>query len=523
LLLLIAMLPIACRKVEPRNLQKLAPAETLVYLESEDLERTLIAITQSNKFQQLSESADDFSQVRSMQLAIAITGFEAKEEEASDDLSVLSFSPRFVAIFDTHSPDFVNKMLLENKISDFVGSIVENDAQFTVTDENGTKIYSWVAKSGRGIFATSSESVIFFGNDKATMLKSLELKAGNGDSLEMDKTVTEIRDQAYAQKALASGYITQSGVQQIAGLLGLKAAIETSDDANIRTFVSRNLPNIIQKSVRGVSWIANAHGDGIEDAIHISLEPETAKVFSETMTAADQSDEAIRKFIPLDAESFSIYAMKNPQLSFRGLVLLVAQNSDPVSGKIIAEFSRAAFSSYGIADSEEFLSLIEPDAATIRLDSEGDRSAIIATAKTPENFEKLLSKSGFKPIKSTAENFRYWKNNDGFVAALNEKQIVIGEDETVNKCIAAYLDETRRSVIANVSRESENASLFSFTRSAENGAGIIELLGEPLENAQAAESWERSFTFFDKDGFTRKTNSDFGLIGQITGIVGREK
>ena len=79
------------------NLRTLIPADSLIYLESNDLGAVMNTITERPAFREAAKSIPDFSVLNGVKLAVAVTGFETKEQPVTDENSVLNFQPRFVA------------------------------------------------------------------------------------------------------------------------------------------------------------------------------------------------------------------------------------------------------------------------------------------------------------------------------------------------------------------------------------------------------------------------------------------
>jgi hypothetical protein len=504
-------------------MQKLAPAETLVYLETEDLSKTLSAITQNKTFIQLTQSNADFSTLRHTQLAIAITGFEANETNLTDEAAVLSFRPHFVGIADTHSLETTNYSLIENGVAGFITKIFGEEAKQTVAEENGSRIYSWVSNDSRKFFAAAKDSVIYVGNDRDVLIKCLEIKNGAGESLIGNENLSRLRARAQGTNAIALGYISPEGLEQIAGFLGVKVAVDASDDSDIRTFISRVLPSIVKKTIRETSWIATSREGTIEDEIEFALEQNSAAVFDETLAPESGSELNFPDFVPKEVESLTVYRLKNSQLAFRSVVLSTAQNLDAVGGAIIAKFSRAALEPYGIPDAETFLSATESEATIIRLDEEGDNAAIVAKLKDTTDTAKLLASMGFKSDTSTEGDFSSWKKADEFSALILEKRIVIGNKDAVAKCLAAFQNEELRSKDFRGRKNSEEAAIISYAKDSETAAALAELIGEPKDPPQSAASWTVSETSFDRGGINRRTSSDFGVVGEILSLLTEEK
>ena len=72
---------------KPGDLRTLIPANSLVYLESNDLGAVMKTITERPAFREAAKTVPDFSALNGVKLAVAVTGFETKEQPVTDENS----------------------------------------------------------------------------------------------------------------------------------------------------------------------------------------------------------------------------------------------------------------------------------------------------------------------------------------------------------------------------------------------------------------------------------------------------
>jgi hypothetical protein len=339
---------ISCQS-KPTDLRTLAPAETLVYLESKDLSKTLGALAENKTFQEAAKNKPDLSALENVQFAVAVTGFEASEKQVTAENSVLNFKPHFVAIADTHAWNWQAISLAENQINNFVKTTYGDETSLEKNDRDGGRWFAWTAKDESKVFAFVRDSQIFFGNDVSVIEKCLAVKRGESDSLLKNESLSR----AYAANAennLAFGYVSPEGVAQISNLAGVSVASEATEEADGQSFIARVLPQILRNTTRELVWTAQKTEKGIEDKYSISLKTETASVFKETLVPAAQTQSKIIAYIPPDAFSATRYNLQNPQIAWRSLLLVAGKNSDAMSAKILIAFSGTLLEPYGISD-----------------------------------------------------------------------------------------------------------------------------------------------------------------------------
>ncbi len=497
----------------PSDLRSSAPSDTLVYLETNDLEKMLGALTTSKAFQEAAKKTPDFSALKGMQVAVAVTGFEASENQVTTENSVLNFKPRFVAIADTHTWNRYTLQFTENNLGEFVNETYGGEVVLDSTDKNGGKSFVWTAKDGRKVFAFVQDSKIFFSNDETALEKSLAVFRGEADSLIKNESLAKMRDTA--KDSLAFGYVSTDGIAQISNLAGVSTAMDATDDDEGRSFIAKVLPQVLRNSAKEIFWTATKTEQGIEDKYSISLMPETSAVVKETLIPATQNQSNFAEFTPSDIFGATRYNLQNPQIAWRSLLLVAGKNTDAVSAKILIQFSGSLLEPYGVADAETFLSAVDSEIWTANFDAEGDKSAAIVSVKDGEKLKKSIAEIDFKKPSEKLANAEVWKSADSTnAAAFTENKLILGEAESVLKCLQAKQNGQNFTKNAAWKKFGEsNAVAVTFGK--DSTEKVIDVLGESKnENLQMLTNFTTE-TRFNANGIERKTVSPFGLIGKI--------
>ena len=252
-------------------MRTLVPAETLMYLETNDLVAALQPVVDSKPFKEVAKTAPDLSALKGVQLAVAVTGFETTEEKLTEEHSVGHVQPRFVAIADTHGWNFQAVRFAENTLGSFVEDIYDSEPTLEKSDKHGGKYFTWIANDGRKAYALVIDSLIYFGNDESAIEKSLAVRRGEADSIASTGKV-----QAAAPDTLASGYVSTDGIAQIASIIGLKLAADVGEDADLRSAVVAVIPERIRDAVTEMRWTMKKTDEGIEDRYFVGM-PDTAQ------------------------------------------------------------------------------------------------------------------------------------------------------------------------------------------------------------------------------------------------------
>ena len=491
---------------KPTDPRSVIPADALVYLETADLGKAIGSVTESEAFARVSSKKPDLSAVSGMKMSVAVTGFETSEEPVTNENSVLNFQPRFVAVVETNAWSWQASSFVENKLGEFINEAYGGGVELTVTPKDDGKFYVWTAQDGRKAYALLQGSLIFFGNDESAIEKCQAVRRGEADSIAKNPKIA-------GGERLAFGYISPDGIAQAANIEGISLAMQASEDSEVKSFIARVLPEILRNSVNEITWTASP--DGTDD-FEITLNPEVARVLNETASATQGRDTAFGEFVPENYGSVTLYNLADPRLAWRSLLLTAQSRTDSVSGNLIAAFSNSLFEPYAIEDGEEFLSSVDGQMATVRLDAEGDDAVVIARVKDPAATRKAIAKEIVfaKPAEKIGDT-DVWRSEDGdYAAAFVGNVAVLGDAQIVQKCL-----EARRSGL-NAARSGRlrifdvaYSSAVSIAKDEQTPGQLAAVLGEKKETA--ASQTIITATTVKPNGINRGVRSDFGTIGAI--------
>jgi hypothetical protein len=264
---------------KPTDMRSLAPADSLVYLETNDVAAALRPIVDSKPFNDVAKYKPDLSALKGVQLAVAVTGFETSEEKLTEENSIGRIQPHFVAIADTHAWNYQAVAFAEHKLGAFVADIYDSEPTLEKGEKNGGKYFTWTAPDGRKAYALVVDRLIYFGNDESSIDKALAVRRGEADS------ITKTGKLAPAERTtLARGYVSTDGVGQIASLISVKFANESNRDSELQTAIVDVLPQLIRSTVKEMNWTATRASNGIEDKFVIE-KPSSHTVDSDELMA----------------------------------------------------------------------------------------------------------------------------------------------------------------------------------------------------------------------------------------------
>lgn len=505
---------------KPVNLRALAPAETLIYLETNDLGKTLAAVTENKNFQQLAKNKPDLSALKGVQLAVAVTGFETTEKSESDESAVLDLKPRFAAILETHAWNYQALSFTENKLGEFINQVYGGGVALDTVDKDGGRWYTWAAPDGRKAFAFVQGSQVFFGNDEPALGKCLAVKRGEADSFAGSAKLPEP-----AAGTLASGYISPDGVAQAANLAAIGMAKRSGDDEEVQKFVAGLLPQLLRSTAREITWTASKTEQGIEDRIAIAANPEVSSVWKETLVVSDSASGNLAGLLPADVFSITRYDLKDPQIAWRSVLLTAAQQAGEANGKVLIAFSGNLFEPYGVEDGEMFLSAVGAEIVTAKFDAEGEKPVVVVTVKDMEKVKRSAIKEiNFSKPAEKHDNADVWRSDDGDIAAaFFENRLVMGDAESVMKCLQTRAGGQNFGGGPFYKQFSETRAVaVTFGRDTESAAKIVDVIAGRKSEDENLPVYFLTETRFNEKAIERKTVSDFGLIGTIIEIFDGE-
>lgn len=563
-LLLIAAFALACflwlwwNHSPKADMTAAAPADSLLYIEVNNLPDVLSALTETDAWTKLAAPAgldSNFKNVGWLSRLAAWTGIGPADAVvfaraqvavtiAGFDLNTNNLKPRAAVILETHTGEGRTRAAVEKRIGEFARRAFsqtsvekkEVDGAQWIVWHDATESVKGDEASARRIIAAVMDSRAVIGNDEQIVRACLAVQRGERPSLAGNARLEAMRQRVGGYSALAFGYVSQAGAAKLLELAAAVYANQITINPRAQSFAASVLPGFAGKILGDVGWSARLANNQIEDRYFLTLQNGIAANLAEPLAANARPASDVYDFLPADAYSVTRYDYREPLQAWRGLNNLVSSQLDPVSGTLVQTFLNAALQPYGIEDANQFLRAVGSEAATARLDNTGESTVLIVEAKNEKALKTIVAgRLGASPRVERIGDAELLISKDAArgAASFIDGRLLMGQSEMLRRCLAARKEKrslvsinsfaltTRTPLVANstgaltLTNDKEPARDFirflaSHGSSREGRAKVNE-----LQSALAQLQFAATETRLADDGFVRITHSSFGQFGAL--------
>lgn len=530
-----------------------APADTLLFLEADGLAEVLHGLTSTTVWRETSAASGveaelgvkgwlmEFVRLTGIgptdavilsrsQAAFALLGFEAEEEDGN----TLKFTPRGALILETHTGAWRIKPEIEKSLGGFARRLY-GSPEVERKEIDGVPYVIWSEKENpkRRLIAAVAESVIIIGNDENAVKACLDVHNGSKPGLAGNEQLREMRRRLGAENSLAFGFMPKGSGAKIVEALAPAFVGGVSEDAKVQSLLATMLPSAVERMVESVGWSARAVEGRIEDRYFLSIPPEVAGMLQAPFTTFPPRDRALAGMLPPDAQQFSLYAFRSPEVAWRGLNAALSTQSDVTQAAIITLALDALLKPYGIERPRDFLRASGSEIATVRLHPSSERKVLIVETLDRESLERQVRKrfgSGAHTQRVGDDELLVSADDEG--ASFTGGYLIMGEADDVRACLRARRSGNTLSGLdayGNLTKpifdEKQFARTFAVDR--ESTLSFIRLLldvsgsknsrsdGDATERMLNQHAYSYTETRLAGDGFEKSTRSPFGLFAEI--------
>ena len=554
-LLLLAVTWLWWNRPQAVNLAGYAPADTLVYLEANDLAEILSGLTSTDAWRELAAPAGvrrDFGSLSRLSRLAARTGVGSAEtvvlaraqvavvvlgfETVRDSELAPTVKPRLVIIAETHTSEGRTRAAVEKLVGGFARSAF-GKTEFEQSSRDGMTVLVWSQAGGsRKIHAAVADGFVAAGTDEAAVRSCLAVRRGEQGSLADDPQLALMRARVGAQDALAFGFVPAGAVPKLSEIATLFFAGRLSREASEQSAIATILPQLTGKLISGAAWSSRIADATVEDRYFVSLPDDVSTRLAAALEAPPAQSHDASSLLPADVHQLSRYSFSEPAESWRGLNAVISSHLDFTLAPLAGRFLDTSLQSFGVDSPRELLRAVGPEITTARLDKEGERLLLIARIRDEGALRALLRQrfgSAAQPSRvGEAEMFSSADDEKG-AAAFAAGHFLTGDAEGVRRCLQARatgqtadsLEAFRRA--ARAVPAGAPAQVLTFADDREYALGFLTLVarqrgarqgtGDPSALARAAAGLPYSVaeTRVTPDGFERRTRSAFGQIGAL--------
>ena len=383
-----------------------APADSLVYVEFNNLEDVANAIQHSEAWQSAatitqSKPAPQNRLMRTAvragigplpavlfsraQVALVVVGLNTTEE--TDTLKV---RPEVAIIAETHTSKWRTKPAAVEAVKQ-LANFAYGASMCAERNTDAEYIECSVAGGDRKIVGAVEGTLVVIGNSDNAVRACLDVRRGTRPSIHTDPELLKVRASLASEKSLGFGYISPLNSAKLFSWAAPLLMGKAPGDQQLEQLLAVSAGKVL----RGVAWTANPSAEGIEDRFLFSLEPGVVSRLQPAFETAER-DQDFWKLVPEGFQSLTIYRKKAPAAAWNSLGSAVSFKLDALPAVLFGSLLRSSLSVYGISDPKEALATLSPPLLTLKPSSSTEGSILVARVSDESRLRRSLTQEVFK-------------------------------------------------------------------------------------------------------------------------------
>jgi hypothetical protein len=520
-----------------------APADSLVYVEFNDLEQVTQAIQHSEAWQAAANitKSRPATQNRLMrtaaragigplpavlfaraQVALVVVGLNTTEE--NDTLKV---RPEVAIIAETHTSRWRTKPAAVEAVKQ-LANFAYGASMCAERTADAEYIECSVAGGERKIVGVVDGTVVVIGNSDNAVRVCLDVRRGTRPSIHTDPELLKVRTSLASEKALGFGYISPANSAKLFSWAAPLLMGKAPGDEQLEQLLAVSAGKVL----RGVAWTANASDQGIEDRFLFSLEPGVVSRLQPAFETAER-DQDFWKLVPEGFESLTIYRSKAPATAWNSLNSAVTFKLDALPAVLYGTLLRSSLTVYGIGDPKEALAALSPPLLTLKPSASTDGSILVARVSDEAGLRRSLTKEVFKGATGEILEGLTSKVNleKDFAAVFADGYVLLGKSENMRDGLAALQQKAAGVKDLQQSAQESSAPIVTYANDeARLNNFILTLLkiqGRRLSSDEVANLQNRlrsaglssTETRLNAFGIERTTHSAFGQFSTFISLL----
>ena len=520
-----------------------APADSLVYVEFNDLTGVVQAIQQSQVWQ----SAVPITQSKPVapnrlmstaaragigplpavlfsraQIALVVVGMNTAEEQ-----DTLKVRPEVAIIAETHTSKWRTRPAAVEAVK-HLANFAYGASMCGERSADADYIECSVVGGERKIVGAVDGTLVVIGNSDNAVRSCLEARRGVRPSIKTDPEMLKVRGSVTSEKSLGFGYISPANSAKLFSWAAPLLMGQAPGDLQLEQLLAVSAGKVL----RGVAWTATPAPQGIEDRFLFSLEPGVVSRLRPAFSKAEP-DESFWKLVPDGFQSLTIYRNSAPATAWSSLDSAVAFKLDALPAVLFGSLLRSSLSVYGVSDPKEVLATLSPPLLTLKPSESAAGSILVARVSDEARLRKSLTQEIFKGDQGEIlEGLESNPNPDKeFTAVLADGYVLMGKTENVSTSLVALRKNAEAEAKKHLA-QSANASQAAIVTFANDEARLnnfiatlLQLQGRTLSTNErdslrnTVRGFSETETSLSAFGIERTTRSAFGQFGTFVSLL----
>lgn len=525
------------------------PAESLAYLEVNDLQGIVDGITNTTSWKTLAGPANAKLGVGGSRWLITLakwTGIGTTEAvvlsrsqfaatllelDSADAGTTLQVNLVAALVIETHTSESRMRPLLERRIEEFARHRYGQPRwEHKVID--GVDFTEWISPDGRRqIVSAFVGTVAYVGSEEAPVRACIAVRRGARISLAGNRLLREMRDRVAINNASLFGFASSAGLKSF--------VIATAPYVFGPEAASTNAPQLlataVPKLVDGLAWAPHFVDGQIEDRYIAALTSGVARQLSNGLVPDTPPALRAVDLVPRTTYSLTAYSFRDSATAWSDLNLAVSSHVDFVTAVVAPRALNSLLDSYGIDDPKAFLSAVGPEITTARLDDNSSRALLIAEILDGPALRKLVQRRlgpGSTSQQIGDAELNVSTNPDRGTVAFIRNYVLMGSKDDVLRCLEAtsradslaandsfrraqrLRNPSTRPTSTTFSNDEHSARSFVLLFSADRTAVLSNNVAA-LTDASKPLPYSIAVTQLSENGFERTTRSSFGFLGTL--------
>jgi hypothetical protein len=521
-----------------------APANSLVYVEFNDLNSVAQAIQHSDVWQAAAPviHSQPTAQSRVMtaaaragigpleavlfartQVALVVVGMNTSEQNET-----LKVKPEVALIAETHTSKWRTKPAVIAAVK-HLANFAYGASMCSERTGDAEYIECTVAGAERKIVGAVDGTLVVIGNSDNAVRSCLEVHRGARSSIHTDPELVKVRSSVTSDKTLGFGYISPANSAKLFSWAAPLLMGQAPGDQQLEELLAVSAGKVL----RGVAWTASSSQGGIEDRFLFSLEPGVVSRLQPAFETAER-DENFWKLVPEGFQSLTIYRSKTPAAAWNSLDSAVAFKLDALPAVLFGSLLRSSLSVYGISNPKEVLPSLSPPLLTLRPSQGVEGSILVARVSDEARLRQSLAQEIFKG--DSGEILEGLDSNPNpqkeFAAVFADGYVLLGKSENMRSALlalrnsqAAEKRELKQSAvessapIVTFSNDEARVNNFISTLLKLQGKQLSEDEAAGLQNTLRRSRFSSTETRLNAYGIERTTRSAFGQFGTFVSLL----